>query len=147
MKKKLILYDGMYVFVAENIMFYTAYLNYYKKTNKDYINLLGVYVSSYKLPFSVEIDTECLELHYQDTLKYLQKDLTFNINYFVNKYKFNIGIHNIFSSSPKVITEYTESSIITEPDTITTDIRYENSYDYVLFTSLAYYEYLKYDTA
>jgi hypothetical protein len=147
MKKLLISIAAASMVFATEFAPYVSYIDYSKNTSKDYAGIAGIYISQYESPYKVEVDGEYMQLKFKDSPAYKQSDLTLIVNYFFrNNYKFRVGIHNIFASNPETITTYkTTKSWHTSTTTSTTTTRYNNSYDYVLFGGITYYQYLKFD--
>jgi len=136
------------LFASGNVIPYYSFINYDKNTNKDYANVIGLYFSNLKSVYKTEIDLEYMNLKYKTTPDYKQTDLTVIVNYFkgANK-KFRIGIHNIFSSNPETIVKYQPATTMRGTSTTTTETKYNNSYDFVIFGGYTYYKYLKFDSS
>ncbi|WP_456479019.1 hypothetical protein [Nautilia sp.] len=140
--KKLILTGLFTSLFASNFTPYAAYISYSKNTAKDSAYILGFYVSDYEAPYKTEIDAEFLNLKYKDSPDYRQGDLTFVLNYYQGfNYKYRIGIHNIFASSPETVTYQPPSRFASA----TTATVYKSDYSFVLFAGATYYEYLHFN--
>ena len=146
MKKLILSAIAVSAIFATEITPYTSFINYSKDTSKDYANVFGVYLSQYKSPYKIELDGEYMRLKYKNSPDYKQSDLTLIINYFQgSNYKYRVGIHNIFASNPETVVNYQPPSMRNPSGTTTTTTKYVNSYDYVLFGGVTYYQYLKFD--
>jgi len=145
--KKIMLSSIIFSFIgATTITPYISFIDYSKDTSKDNANVYGLYLSNFKTPYKIEIDAEYMTLNYKNSPTYKQTDLTIILNYFKNNnYIYRAGIHNIFASNPETITRYIPGNMMT-PSTTTTTTKYNNTYDFVIFGGLTYYEYLKFNT-
>jgi len=112
-------------FSATVVMPYESFVDYSKKSLKKEGNVLGVYFSYFKSPFKIEIDPETTKIKYRDnTSDWNQVDLTTVFHYYVGyNLAFKVGIHQIFIDQNGN----------------------NDNYDKVLFGSILYYQYLKYN--
>jgi len=125
---------------AANITPYFSLISYSKQTDKKFAYIGGLYFSNTHGQYKIENDFEYLDLKYDTIPDYKEFDWTFVINYFNGyNYKYRFGVHNIFTSTP-------DTYVYTEGFRTYQKTDYIHDYDFVVFTGIMYYKYLKYNT-